>query len=113
MNAHQINNPQYDNIVIGKKSSPPVKKSTGYIQSEQTKLEKAVDSDTFKPKKYETEFIQKMIAFRSGKGWNQQMFAQQVQLQLPIIKGIEANNIPYNSAYVSKINNYLMKNIKA
>ncbi len=110
MNANQINNPQFDPIVINKKKPDTVQKTTGYIQSEQSKLEKAIDSDSFKPKKYETSFIQKMVSYRSSKKWNQQEFAQAVQLQLPIIKGIEANNIPYNSAYVSKINNYFAKN---
>ncbi len=111
MNAHQINNPQFDSIVIGKKKTDTNKKTgSGYIQSEQTKLEKAIDGDTYKPKKYDNDFIKSMINYRTGKGWNQQAFAQAVQLQLPIIKGIESNNITYNSAYVSKINNYIIKN---
>lgn len=111
MNGHQINDRQFEPTVINKKSSDvTTKKSTGFIQSEKAKLQKSIDDDTYKPKKYDTEFIKKLVAFRTSKGWNQQMFAQQVQIQLSIIKGIESNNISYNSTYLSKINNYITNN---
>ncbi len=110
MNASQINNPQFDTTyVVRKKPTTPPKKTAGYVQTHESKVEKQIDEGNFRIQKYDTAFIQKMIAFRSSKAWNQQAFAQQVQLQLTIIKGIEANNIPYNGAYVNKINNFINK----
>ena len=112
MNPNHINNPQFDSYTIRKKPTTPPKKSSGYVQTHESKVEKQIEDGNFKIKKYETSFIQKIISFRSSKSWNQQAFAQQVQLQLPIIKGIESNTIPYNSAYVNKINNFIDKNKK-
>lgn len=110
MNANHVNNPQFEITTLKKTPIDSGKKSAGYIQSEKAKLEKAVDADTFKPQKYEQSFIQKVIAYRTSKGWNQQTFANQLQLQANIIKGIENNSLPYQSSYVSKINNYMAKN---
>lgn len=108
MNAEHLNCPDFKPLVINKKNNKVITKSSGgYIQSHQAKIEKAIDEGIYKPQKYDTEFIQKMIRFRTGKGWNQQMFAQQVHLQLPIIRGIESNTLAYNSGYVNKINNFM------
>jgi hypothetical protein len=93
-------------IVLSKKNLN--KKGPSGVQMTHTqRVEIDAQEGSLKSQKYDPEFIRKVIAFRTGKGWNQQVFAQNLQLQLPVVRGIEANNIPVNSAYIQKINNYI------
>jgi hypothetical protein len=93
-------------IVLSKKSLN--KKGPSGVQMTHTqRVEIDAQEGSVKSQKYDPEFIRKVIAFRTGKGWNQQVFAQNLQLQLPVVRGIEANNIPVNSGYIQKINNYI------
>jgi ribosome-binding protein aMBF1 (putative translation factor) len=101
----------FDNrdIVVGKNvSAQNNKKGASGVQMTHTlRVEIDAQEGNLKSQKYEVDFVRKVIQFRTSKGWNQQTFAQNLQLQLPIIRGIEANNIPVNNAYVQKINNYI------
>jgi len=96
-------------IVVGKNvSTHNNKKGPSGVQMTHTlRLEIDAQEGNLKSQKYEVDFVRKVIQFRTSKGWNQQTFAQNLQLQLPIIRGIEANNIPINNNYVQKINNYI------
>jgi ribosome-binding protein aMBF1 (putative translation factor) len=101
----------FDNrdIVVGKNvSAQNNKKGPSGVQMTHTlRVEIDAQEGNLKSQKYEPDFVRKVIQFRTSKGWNQQTFAQNLQLQLPVIRGIEANNIPVNNAYVQKINNYI------
>jgi len=96
-------------IVVGKNvSTHNNKKGPSGVQMTHTlRVEIDAQEGNLKSQKYEVDFVRKVIQFRTSKGWNQQTFAQNLQLQLPIIRGIEANNIPINNNYVQKINNYI------
>lgn len=96
-------------IMVGTKVAAQMnKKGTSGVQMTHTqRVEIDADEGNLKSQKYDAEFVRKMIQFRTSKGWNQQTFAQNLQIQAPIIRGIEANNIPVNNAYIQKINNYI------
>ena len=96
-------------IVVGTKTaSQNNKKGHSGVQMTHTqRVEIDAQEGNLKSQKFEADFVRKVIQFRTSKGWNQQTFAQNLQLTLPIIRGIEANNIPVNNAYVQKINNYI------
>ena len=96
-------------IVVGKNvSTQNNKKGPSGVQMTHTlRVEIDAQEGALKSQKYDPDFIRKIIQFRTSKGWNQQTFAQNLQLQLPVIRGIEANNIPINNNYIQKINNYI------
>jgi len=100
----QLNNfPDFKPVVL-RKTSPkkivpvPVKKDD--------------DMSDMKVKKYDLDFIKKIVNFRSVKGLKQQELAQKIGVQLAVIKGIESNSISYNPSYVQKINNYISREIQ-
>jgi ribosome-binding protein aMBF1 (putative translation factor) len=106
--ASHINNPDFEPVVLRK--SPPKKNTSNNFQiSHQAKIENSVD--THQAQKYTNDFIKKMTTFRSGKGWNQQQFAMNLNMPHKTIQAIEANTVPYNSSYVQKINNYISRNV--
>jgi ribosome-binding protein aMBF1 (putative translation factor) len=104
-----MNNFDNRDIVVGKKvASQNNKKGPSGVQMTHTlRVEIDAEEGNLKSQKYDPDFVRKVIQFRTSKGWNQQTMAQNLQLQLPVIKGIEANNIPVNNGYVQKINNYI------
>jgi ribosome-binding protein aMBF1 (putative translation factor) len=96
-------------IVVGKNTAyQNNKKGPSGVQMTHTlRVEIDAEEGNLKSQKYDPDFVRKVIQFRTSKGWNQQTMAQNLQLQLTVIKGIEANNIPVNNGYVQKINNYI------
>jgi hypothetical protein len=96
-----------DRTIVLNKKSLNRKGASGIQMTHTQRVELDAEEGALKSHKYDSEFVRKVIAFRTSKGWNQQVFAQNLQLQLPVIRGIEANNIPVNSAYIQKINNYI------
>jgi ribosome-binding protein aMBF1 (putative translation factor) len=96
-------------IVVGKNAvAQHNKKGASGVQMTHTqRVEIDADQGALKSQKYDNDFVRKVIQFRTSKGWNQQTLAQNLQLQLAVIRGIEANNTPLNNNYVQKINNYI------
>lgn len=97
-----VNYPDFKPVIL-KKNSPP-KKNVSVV-----KVNDDNDDKDMKVKKYDSEFIKKIVSFRSSNDLKQQDFAIKVGLQASIIKGIESNTIIYNSSYVQKINNYIAR----
>jgi ribosome-binding protein aMBF1 (putative translation factor) len=96
-------------IVVGSKTAAGyVKKGNPGVQMTHTlRVERDAQEGSLKPQKYDTDFVKKVITFRTSKGLNQQAFATAIGLQLAVIRGIESNNTAPNAAYVQKINNYI------
>lgn len=107
--ASYINTPDYEPVVLRK--TAPKKGGSTYQISHATKVENNTGDSSFQPEKYNSEFIKKMIGFRSEKKLNQQQFAMNLNMPHKTIQGIEANSIPYNASYVQKINNYISRNL--
>jgi hypothetical protein len=104
-----MNGFDYSTITVGSKAAASyIKKGSPGVQMSHTlRVERDANEGILKPQKYDSEFVKKVIAFRTSKGLNQQAFATALGLQLAIIRGIEANNVAPNAAYVQKINNYI------
>jgi ribosome-binding protein aMBF1 (putative translation factor) len=102
-------------IIVGSKTAAGyIKKGSPGVQMSHTlRVERDAQEGALKPQKYDSEFVKKVIAFRTSKGLNQQAFATAIGLQLGVIRGIEANNTAPNAAYVQKINNYINKSANA
>jgi ribosome-binding protein aMBF1 (putative translation factor) len=96
-------------IVVGSKTAAGyIKKGSPGVQMSHTlRVERDAQEGSLKPQKYDSEFVKKVLAFRTSKGLNQQAFATALGLQLAVIRGIEANNTAPNNAYIQKINNYI------
>lgn len=96
-------------IIVGSKTAAGyIKKGNPGVQMTHTmRVERDAEEGVLKPQKYDSDFVKKVVAFRTSKGLNQQAFATALGLQLGVIRGIEANNVAPNAVYVQKINNYI------
>jgi ribosome-binding protein aMBF1 (putative translation factor) len=92
--------------------TPVVLRKTSPKKIVSVSLKKDDDMSDMKVKKYDQDFIKKIVNFRTMKGLKQQELAQKIGVQLAVIKGIESNSISYNPSYVQKINNYISRDIQ-
>lgn len=104
MNHHTSNNPDFKPTVLKKHVPVPQKH---VVLSLNTKLNNQEEEVGFKPKEFDSKWIQKLITFRVEKKWKQEEFANKLQIPANTYKQIESNKLPYDSKMVQKINNAL------
>lgn len=108
-----LNTPDFNPVIIRKKQENTARPSSGYKGSgisTSVKIEKQADEGNFAVKKYETSFIQQVVAYRSKLGLKQEEFAKRYNLPVADIKAFEKNTPPYNPNLVSRLKTILSKN---